>query len=164
GGTVSGRVLLFTSAVALLSGVITSLVPAMQASDPDLNAALKAGSREGSVQRSRTRTVLLVAQAALAIILLSGSGLFLRSLRNVASLDLGLDINHAVIGRISQGSVGLGNEESLRLFEESALRVGTLPGATATAVTIALPFSMSAGVRLALPGREAPKAQSFQYA
>src|SRR5262249_9356001 len=59
GDAINARVLLFTGAVALLTGIITSLAPALQTTRPELTHALKSGSRDGSVQRSRTRTVLL---------------------------------------------------------------------------------------------------------
>ena len=166
GGAVNGHVLVFTASVALVTGIVTSLMPALQSSKPDLTSALKAGSREGSVQKSSTRTVLLVAQAALAIMLLTGSGLFIRSLRNVSALDFGVDVNHALVAQISQGSVGLSNEESRRLFEEFAVRARRLPGVTASAVSVGLPFSLSWGVTLTAPGRELPKVEQnpFQYA
>ena len=166
GGAVDGHVLVFTAVVALVTGIVTSLVPALQSSKPDLTSALKSGTREGSVQKSRTRTVLLVAQAALAIILLAGAGLFIRSLRNVGALDFGVDVNHALVGQISQGSVGLSNEESRRLFEEFARRARSLPGVSASAVAVGLPFSLSWGAQLTAPGRELPKVEQspVQYA
>ncbi len=166
GGAVDGHVLVFTAFVALVTGIVTSLVPALQSSKLDLTSALKSGTREGSVQKSRTRTVLLVAQAALAIILLSGAGLFIRSLRNVGALDFGVDVNHVLVGQISQGSVGLSNEESRRLFEEFARRARALPGVSASAVAVGLPFSLSWGVQLTAPGRELPKVDQspVQYA
>jgi predicted permease len=131
-----------------------------------LTQALKAGAREGSVDRSRTRAVLLVAQAALAILLLVGAGLFVRSLRNVGALDLGLDVDHVLVAQISQGSVGLSNAESRRLFSEFATRARELPGVSASAVSVGLPFSMSWGSNVFAPGRELPRLQSnpFQYA
>ena len=135
GDAVNGRVLAFTAVVAIVTGIVTSLVPALQSSDPDLTSALKAGSREGSVQRSRTRTGLLVAQAALAILLLTGSGLFIRSLRNVAALDLGVDPNRVLVAQIAHESMGLSNEEGLRLFQEFVTRVKTVPGVRSAAVS-----------------------------
>ena len=163
---IDGRVLVFTAAIGLVTGIVASLVPALEASKPELTSALKSGSREGSVQRSRTRAVLLVAQAALAIVLLAGSGLFIRSLAKVGELDLGIDVNHALVGQISQGSVGLTNEQSKQLFYQFAERARSLPGVTASAVSIALPFSLSWGASIFVPGRELPKLRTspMQYA
>lgn len=166
GSTFDGRTLLFTSAVALIAGILTSLAPALDASRADVNSALKAGGREGSVHRSRMRATLLAAQAALAIVLLAGAGLFVRSLRNVAALDLGIDSDRLLVAQISAGSVGLTPAESHRLFDEFAARAKRLPGVTASAVSIGLPFSMSWGTQLFLLGRETPKFNTgtFQYA
>ena len=66
-------------ASALVAGLLTGLAPVLQAGRTDVAAALKAGAREGAVQRSRLRTSLLVAQAALSVVLLVGAGLFVRS-------------------------------------------------------------------------------------
>ncbi len=166
GGVINVPVLAFTGVAALASGIVTSLVPALQTSRPDVSSALKAGAREGAVQRSRTRAGLLAAQVALAIVLLTGAGLFVKSLRNVAALDLGVDTEHVLVAQIAQGSVGLTNEQSLLLFKQFAERAKQLPGVTRSAVTIALPFSMSWGTKAIPFGREAPKMTNgvFQYA
>jgi predicted permease len=166
GGAINVRVLVFTGALALASGMLTSLVPALQTSRPDLTSALKAGSREGAVQRSRTRAGLLAAQVALAIVLLTGAGLFVKSLRNVAALDLGVDTEHVLVAQIAQGSVGLTNAQALTLFGQFAARAKQLPGVTRSAVTIGLPFSLSWSTRAKLVGRETPKTTNgiWQYA
>jgi putative ABC transport system permease protein len=166
GGIVNGRLLAFTIAVGVVSGLVTSLAPAFEASRLDLTPALKAGAREGSVQRSWTRAGLLGAQVALAIVLLTGAGVFLKSLRNVGALDMGIDMSHVLMASISQGSAGLTNEQSLRLFEQFSERVRQIPGVRTSAVSIGLPFSLSWGTRVSLPGREAPKKRNgpFQYA
>ncbi|HET7371956.1 MAG TPA: ADOP family duplicated permease [Gemmatimonadaceae bacterium] len=166
GGVVNPRVLAFTALVALLTGILTSLVPALETSRPDLASALKSGSREGSVQRSVTRTALLVTQAALAIVMLAGAGLFIRSLRQVAALNLGLDVDHVLVAQINSGSVGLSPAESRQLFDEFAGRANRLPGVHSSAVSVGLPFSMSWGARVSSPGRELPTTgqNAFQYA
>jgi len=114
----------------------------------------------------RARAPLLVAQVALAIVLLTGAGLFVRSLRNVAALDLGVDTEHVLVAQIAQASVGLTNEQSLDLFKQFAARARQMPGVTRSAVTIALPFSMSWGTSAKLVGRETPKIKNgiWQYA
>jgi predicted permease len=160
------RVLAFTAIAAVFTGLVTSLVPALQASRPELTGSLKSGAREGVAQRSRTRTALLVVQAALAIVLLAGAGLFTRSLRNADTLDLGLDVDHTIVAQINQNSTGLSNAEARRLYDEFAATARTLPGVRATAVSIAVPFTLSWGVRVWAPGRTLPKAaqNSYQYA
>lgn len=90
------RVLLFAIIVALAAGVISGLVPAVQAANPSLTDALKGGAREGSVQRSRLRGMLVVTQVAFSVVLLVGAALFLRSLSNVRDRDIGFDARRLV--------------------------------------------------------------------
>ncbi|MDQ3697393.1 MAG: ADOP family duplicated permease [Gemmatimonadota bacterium] len=94
------RVILFTLALTLLSGLIAGVVPAVQASDPQLTTALKAGSRNDVMHRSRLRGGLVVTQAALSVMLLVGAALFVRSLRNVQALDIGFDAGRLLFGRV----------------------------------------------------------------
>ena len=90
------RVLSFSMIVALLAGVVAGLVPALQAGKPELTDALKGGAREGSVQRSRLRGMLVITQVALSVVLLVGAALFLESLSNVRGLDIGFDARRIV--------------------------------------------------------------------
>ena len=165
GGALNGRVLAFNAVIALGSGIVTALVPALQASHPDLTSALKAGAREGAIHRSRTRSTLLVLQAALAIVLLAGAGMFIRSLQKVASLDLGIDVDHVLVGQINHSVAGLSNEEAHRLYDRFVERTRALPGVTASAITVGLPFQLSWGATVAVPGRELTRSegQAYQY-
>ena len=156
GSAIDGRMLAFAGCAALVTGLLTSLLPAVQASRPELTAALKAGAREGSVSRSRTRTALLVAQAALAIVLLSGAGLFVRSLQNVARTPLGIDIDRVLVAEIAHTSVGMSNVEAREMFRRFTERAPELPGITAAATSIGLSFGLGWGVTLIVPGRERP--------
>lgn len=94
------RVVLFTAAIAVVAGLIAGAVLAAQASNPRLTSALKAGSRDGVQHRSRLRTALVVAQAALSMLLLVGAALFVRSLQNVQGLDIGFDSGRLLFGRV----------------------------------------------------------------
>jgi putative ABC transport system permease protein len=94
------RVALFSGAVALTAGLLAGLAPALQASRPDLTSALKAGAREGTFQRSRLRTGLIVVQAALSVVLLAGAGFFVESLHNVRAIDLGYDAERLVFASV----------------------------------------------------------------
>ena len=166
GSAVNGRVLVFTLIVAIATGIGTSLVPAIQASRPSLTTALKAGAREGAIARSRTRDALLVAQAAIAIVLLAGAGLFIQSLRKVAEQPLGVDVDHVLVAQVNHASAGLGNAQALQLYLQFAERARALPGVSASAVSIGLPFDLSWGTRLGVPGRSLPKIEEnpMQYA
>src|SRR5205823_7462808 len=111
-----GRVLCFTVAVALLTGLLAGVAPAWQLGRADLTPALKAGAGEGSFRRSRVRTGLLVGQVALTVVLTMGAGLFARSLRAVRGLDLGFDPEHVILATVDLSSAGY------RAAEMNALR------------------------------------------
>lgn len=95
-----GRVATFAVGVTVLAGLLAGVVPAFQASNPRLSSALKAGGRGVVRHRSRLRSALVMTQAALSVTLLVGAALFVRSLRNVQSLDTGFDVNQLFFGRV----------------------------------------------------------------
>ncbi|MFI5311408.1 MAG: ADOP family duplicated permease [Gemmatimonadales bacterium] len=94
------RVALFALTLALVTGVVAGLTPAIRASRPDLASALRAGVREGTFQRSGFRNALLVAEVALSVVLLVGAGLFVRSLRGVHAIDVGYDADRIVVAGV----------------------------------------------------------------
>jgi predicted permease len=153
GSAIDLRVLGFTAVVALLTGLVTSLVPALQASHPDITTSLKAGVREGGGTKSFTRSFLLGTQAALAVVLLVGAGLFVKSLRRVAELPLGVDIDRVLIADVEHTSVGLDNEQARDLYFRFAERVREVPGVTASAVSIAHSFGLGWGASVYAGGR-----------
>ncbi len=94
------RVIIFALATALLAGLVAGVIPAWQASRPDLTRALKDAAKDGSVARSRLRGFLAIAQAALSVALLIAAALFVRSLHNVERLDIGYDARRLVFGAV----------------------------------------------------------------
>ena len=95
-GFADWRVALFTLVVTLVTGIVAGLAPALRATRTNVSQTLKAGGREGSVHRSRTRAALVIVQAALSAMLLIGAVLFVKSLHAVRSLDLGFDAQQLV--------------------------------------------------------------------
>jgi hypothetical protein len=87
------RTLGFCAVVALTAAVVTGVAPIVHSGRAELALALKAGQREGTRQRSGLRSALLVLQGTLAVVLLVGAGLFVRSLRNVRALRFGYDVD-----------------------------------------------------------------------
>jgi predicted permease len=156
GSPIDGRLMLFTAVVAIGTGLVTSLLPALQASRPELTSALKAGAREGGSARSRTRAFLLASQAALAIILLAGAGLFLRSLQRVAAMPLGIDIDRVLVANVEHASVGMSNAEAREVFRRVTERATEIPGIAAAATSVGLSFGMGWGITLHVPGQEPP--------
>ncbi|HEU4628281.1 MAG TPA: ABC transporter permease [Gemmatimonadaceae bacterium] len=146
------RVLAFTMLAALLTGTLAGLVPALQASRPDLAGALKAGAREGGGRRSRTRTLLLVVQAALSAVLLVGAGLFVRSLANVTNTRLGWEPERLLVLEERLAEAGYSDDEVLAIYDRLLERVRTLPGVASASVTTTLPFQTNWTIDLQVPG------------
>jgi predicted permease len=97
---ITWRVAIASVGVALVTGVLAGLLPALRAGRTELTVALKAGARESGAHRSLLRDGLVVAQAALSVVLLAGAGLFVRSLLEVHSIDLGYDVNQIAYGTV----------------------------------------------------------------
>ncbi len=140
GSGLGPRLLAFTVGAAVLTALLAGLVPALQASRPDLVETLKAGGHGSSAARSRTRVALLVAQAALSVVLLVGAGLFVRSLRAVDDVDLGfqprglvvanLEIDRAPEGSTPASGSGSTSESTSRSGSGSESTPGSADGST----------------------------------
>ena len=151
---VSGRVLAFTAIATAATGLLCGLLPALQTTRPEMAAALKAGAREGTYRRSRTRAALLVAQVALTLVLLVGAGLFARSLRNAVSLDLGYDAERLIAVTMDLGSAGASGRSTEAVFLDMRERVAALPGIESASVGITMPLWMNFSWSLRVPGRD----------
>ena len=147
-----GRTLLFSAVATMLVALLTGLVPALQAGTGDLASALKTGSREGTYRRGRTRTVLLVLQATLSVVLLVGAGLFVRSLRNVQGFRMGYDIDRIVFAGANLRGTRLTETETAALNERLLRAVKEVPGVTHAALVASVPFWSNEGRGLWVPG------------
>jgi predicted permease len=98
--SLDGRVVAFALGVSLLAGFVAGIIPAVQASNPQLTSALKSGAREGGMHRSRLRSALVVVQAAFSVVLLVGAALFVRTLQNVRGIDVGYDIEPTLMAEV----------------------------------------------------------------
>jgi len=129
------RVLLFTSGAALLTGLLFGLAPALRSSRIDLVSALKgsAGTVAGNASRQRLSQALVVTQVALSLVLLVGAGLFLRTLRNLKSMDMGFNRENVVqfdidfVQRIEP-------RQRTVLYQELLTRLEALPGVQAASL------------------------------
>jgi predicted permease len=136
------RVLAFTAAVSLLTGVLFGLVPGLQGSRVSLAPSLKEGGRTAATgARPRLRGALVVSQVALALVLLVGAGLLLRSLQRLQSMDPGFDATRLVTFNLTPPMSRYGDvARRTRIFDQVLTRVGALPGVTAVGATSELPF------------------------
>jgi putative ABC transport system permease protein len=148
------RVMAFTGIVALVTGLLAGMAPAFHAGATDLAGSLKAGGREGSRPRTRLRSGLLVAQAALSVMLLVGAGLFVKSLRNVHRVDLGYDPSSIVVVQSELRGQRLAPAERAALHERLLERVRAMPGVEHGTMTFGIPFWRSNTNDLFVPGRD----------
>ncbi|MGH7625260.1 MAG: ABC transporter permease, partial [Gemmatimonadaceae bacterium] len=149
------RVLLFAIAVTLVSGVAAGLVPALQGSHPRLTDALKSGVREGRITRSRTRTALLVLQAALSVVLLAGAGLFVRSLRSVEAVDLGYDANRLIFASAAPVEDDTAQVRQLAgTLPGLAAQLEHVPGVERVALASRAPMSGFSIMKVFVPGQD----------
>ncbi len=158
---VSLRVLGVSAVLTLATGVLIGLVPAIQATNPSLTPALKAGTRQGGHQRSRMRGVLTIAQAALSVVLLIGAGLFVRSLWKVRNLDLGFQPDRVLIVGLDWQRLGTFPKGAQRDRERARRRdfylraldsVRMLREVEAAGLAVGTPLQTSFGVDLRVPG------------
>jgi putative ABC transport system permease protein len=154
-------VLGFTLAVALLTGVLAGLVPALRLTRTDLNEALKQGlgRTDADSGGERTRGVLIVSEVALSLILLIGAGLMIRSLWMLRSVDPGLDPNNVLTMTIGIPVPSTRFPTPLQqsnFFNDVLLRVRTLPGVESAGVIDTLPLTGGGSTQpIAIEGRPA---------
>jgi putative ABC transport system permease protein len=159
---VETRVLFFTAVIALATAMVFGVLPALQSSRADVHDALKEGSRGSVGGRRVLRSTLIVAEFALALVLLIGAGLLLRSFWRLQQVEIGFEPHHVLSARLwlpqpnipSTGPYAK-HEPRLALYEEIMRRARTLPGVSAVAAAIALPFDGSRGsATITIDGRE----------
>ena len=148
GVSLDARVLIFTAAVALLTSVLFSLAPALRALGADLTDALKEGGQNASTGagRQRFRGALVVVEMALAVALLVGAGLTLRSLWALQRVPLGFDPTGVLTLRLSLPAASYGTPEQVVAFYQQLLdRVRALPGVREAGAARSLPLGSTIG-------------------
>src|SRR5262245_8654191 len=141
----------FVGLAAVLVGLVAGVTAASHAMKPDLTDSLRSGSRE-THRGSKLRSGLLAVQAALCLVLLVGSGLFIRSLDNVLSIDIGFDRDNLVIMHPEFEDAGQHDAELRASLPEAAKRLRTVDGVVAVAFTTSTPLQSATFRRISLPG------------
>jgi predicted permease len=139
------RVFGFVTAVSVLTGVLFGLVPALRATRVDLSSAMKESSRSVTSSRSILSKGLLVLQVAMSLVLLIGAGLFLRTLENLKTVDVGFDSQNLLTFNVNPAVNNYDADRSAALFRQVLDRMSALPGVKSVALTrmIFLSGSMS---------------------
>jgi putative ABC transport system permease protein len=138
---INGTVLLFTGGVTILLGLLFGLAPAVQAARPAVHGMLKDGVRS-SHQGGRLRATLVVSEVTLAIVLLIGSGLMLKSFRHWIAVDPGFRPERVLTFGVSLPNSKYGTrEQQIAFFDQLRRGIAALPGVTAVGGNVALPMS-----------------------
>jgi predicted permease len=127
------RVLLFTGTIAFFTTLLFALAPAIRSTNLEISPVLKETSRSSSASRAQLAggKVVVVAQIALSVVLLFGTGLLTRTLYNMNTQDLGYTPQHMLIARLDPTSAGYKGDEIGRISQRILERIRQLPGVTA---------------------------------
>jgi predicted permease len=141
------RTLGFTLLVTLATGLIFGLAPALQTSRPELNATLKEGGRGSGLGAAhhRLRSVLVIGEVALALVLLIGAGLCIKSFHRAQQSNLGLDPNHVLLAGLRIGMNGYSEATGKIFYHRLEERLATLPGVQAVALCSWFPLGFEGG-------------------
>jgi predicted permease len=158
------RVLGFTVAISLATGMLFGLAPAWRATSLDLTTALKEGSRGSSgASRSRLSKALVIAQVAMSLVLLVGAGLFIRTVRNLQQVEVGFNQDNLLLFTVQPGSSGYKDERLTQFYQQLFARLDTLAGArSATFARVPLIAHHVNSASLILPGETAQTAAEHE--
>ena len=129
------RVVSFVAGISVFTGVLFGLVPAIRATSVDLAGAMKESSRNVTGGRTWLSRGLLVLQVAMSLVLLIGAGLFLRTLQNLRSVDVGFNANNLLMFRINPQANRYGNDRVPQLRTRAEAALAALPGVQSVAFT-----------------------------
>jgi putative ABC transport system permease protein len=152
----------FTLLVSLVTGLIFGLAPALQASKIELTEAMKEGARaSGGCARARLRGALVVAEIAIAMVVLVGAGLLLQTFRRLQQVDLGFDTRNVLTASVELPDARYPKTEQAAAFYRNLLdRVKALPGVESASAIVPQPLSGDTFmISFEIEGRNIPKGE-----
>jgi predicted permease len=156
GVSMDWRVLGFTAVVSMITGLAFGLLPALHASRLDLSTALKEGGGQsgGSVRHNKARTVLVISELGLALVLLIGAALFIRTFVALRGVKPGFDAHQVLTMRMSlTGTRFVKTSSVAQLMREGTARLNALPGVEMAAATCCVPLQGGLGLPFVIEGR-----------
>jgi putative ABC transport system permease protein len=158
GAVLDWRVLAFTLGISFLTGILFGLIPAFNASRTDLSATLKeSGSRSGTgLRHNKARSLLVIVEMTLAVVLLVGAGLMIRTFGMLRSVDPGFNAHNVLVMEMSLTGARFEKTAGVsQLVLEAERRIQALPGAESFATTCCLPLEGGFGLPFEIEGRSA---------
>ncbi|MDQ2669074.1 MAG: ADOP family duplicated permease, partial [Gemmatimonadota bacterium] len=156
------RVVAFAAGLALVTGLLMGIAPALQASRPDLVTSLRDGGTDTG--RSRLRGAFVVAQVAVSLVLLVAAGLFMRSLQQASTIEPGFTTRNALLATVDLSLAGYPEERGATLFDGLLERVRALPGVDAASYTTHVPLSLNSARRsLSVRGYEPGPGEEMEF-
>jgi len=147
------HVFVYALGVALLTGILVAVVPALRVSRGNLREILHEGGRTSTPGRQRFRSVLVAVQVGGSLTLLIVAGLFVRSLEGVQKTDLGFDPRHVVNFSMDANEIGYNKPQGLALYNQVLQRVRALPGVQSAGLASEIPLGEAVrGNHLDIPG------------
>lgn len=150
--TLDGTVLVFTFAVSIATGILFGLAPALRAARVDLNTSLKAGGRNAQGEggfgssRRRLRSLLVVAEVAISLMLLIGAGLLVRSFIRLQQVSPGFEPDGVISFRLGSTARQFANRDlAIEFYRTASDALASVPGVTIRGAVTALPFTASVG-------------------
>jgi putative ABC transport system permease protein len=163
---VSLPVLGFTLGLSVLTGIVFGLVPALEATRFDLQDSLKEGGKSvgGSVGSHRVRSVFVVTQVALALVLLVGAGLLVKSLNRLQTVDTGFNPSNLLAVRLNLLPRKYDTDQKrIDFYKQAVAQMKTIPGVEAAGAVNTPPFTgLYPGTNLDLDGQKLPPAQELK--
>jgi putative ABC transport system permease protein len=150
------RVLTFTTLASLITGILFGLIPALQLARTDLIATLKeSGGRSGTgFRQNKARSLLVVGEISLALVLLAGAALLIRTFIALRTVDPGFDAHHVLTAKMSLAEPRFRKTAGVaQLVREGVQRLQTIPGVSAAAATCCLPLEHSGFLSFTVVGR-----------
>ena len=152
-----GRVFAFTLAITVVCILLAGLAPALQGMGTRVSEGLKASSRQVAGGRGGLRFTLMLVQTALSVLLLIGAGLLVRSLRNVASREVGIDRDRVLRVSMPLSRFGFDSAHVEDVYRRGVERLRTIPGVAGVAVVrLTVPMASASARGFSVPGVERP--------
>jgi predicted permease len=141
--SVDWRVLLFSLAVSVAAGIIFGFAPALQATRPSLVRALKDTAAQGGAVKAKLRSVLVVAQISISLVVLIAAGLVVRTLQRLQTMNPGFDTRNALTMSFDLGLQGYDDARGQQFYRQLEERLRSLPGVEHAAVMSYIPLSLN---------------------